>query len=218
MTKKVALILSGSGVFDGSEIHESVICLLALAQAGHQVACFAPDIPQRQVVNHLTHQAVPSENRNVLVESARIARGAIAPLSQLRADDFDALLLPGGFGAASNLSNYAEKGEKCSVLPELTAIILAFHRAHKPIGATCITPFVLAKIFEPVVKARMTVGSSSSEQKTLERMGAEAELAHVDEVISDEKNRIYTTPCYMEKTNLAGLYQGITKLVNKLLG
>lgn len=209
----VALVLSGCGVFDGSEIHESVICLLALARAGHKVTFFAPDIPQQDVINHLTGEAV-EESRNVLVESARIARGEISPLAELEVERFDAILLPGGFGAAKNLCDYAAEGEECTVLPELEEILLAFHRAGKPIGATCITPAALAKVFG---KVTLTLGSAPENAASLEKMGARAELADVRTVVVDKASRIYTTPCYMEETDLVGLFEGITTLVKQML-
>jgi len=211
---RVALILSGCGVFDGAEIHESTLCLLALAQAGHRAACFAPDIPQRDVINHLTSEPM-EEQRNVLVESARIARGKISPLSELKVDEFDAILLPGGFGAAKNLCDYAINGEQCTVLPELADILRAFHKAGKVIGATCITPALLAKVFENEMQVTLTLGSLPENKESLEKMGAKGVLCNAHSVVDDDKNRIYTTPCYMEDTTLAELFVGITDLVSR---
>ncbi len=213
---KVAVVLSGCGVFDGSEIHESVLCLLALAQAGHTYRCFAPDIQQKKVVNHLTKHEETEQVRNVLEESARIARGDIRALSQLVVDDFDAILIPGGLGAAKNLSTFASEKENCSVLPELSSSVLGFHKAKKPIGATCIAPAVLAKIFQDHAVVTMTLGKNSSSNGDLVRMGMKAAEASVTECIADEDNKVFSTPCYMEPSDLAGMFQGISKLVEKM--
>ena len=145
MSKKIAVILSGCGVYDGAEIHESVITLLRLDQRGAQVQCFAPDIPQLHVVNHLTGEEMP-ESRNVLVESARIARGEVKDIKQANAEEFDALIVPGGFGAAKNLSDFAVKGAECSVNPQVLALAEAFAVAGKPVGLICILPALAAKI------------------------------------------------------------------------
>ena len=125
MSKKIAVILSGCGVYDGAEIHESVITLLRLDQRGAQVECFAPDVAQLHVINHLPGEEMP-ESRNVLVESARIARGAVKDIGQANAADFDALIVPGGFGAAKNLSNFAVEGAGCSINPQVLALAEAF--------------------------------------------------------------------------------------------
>jgi enhancing lycopene biosynthesis protein 2 len=147
--KKVAVILSGCGVFDGAEIHESVLTLLALDRAHAQVVCAAPDVPQHHVINHRTQQPVPGETRNVLVESARIARGQIIPLSQLNVRDVDAVILPGGFGAAKNLSTFALAGPNFTVNPDVTRVVRAAHQAGKPVGFICIAPAIAAALFGP---------------------------------------------------------------------
>jgi len=213
--KKIALILSGCGVFDGSEIHESVLCLLALQEKEAEVQFFAPDIEQRVVKNHLT-QKEESEKRNVLVESARIARGAIKPLSDLSPSDFDGILLPGGSGAALNLSTYGIEGEECSVNIELEQILHVFLKEGKPIGATCISPAILAKAFEGKVKLTLTLGSQDSNAQSLEKMGAIAEKVGQEEMVSDDENRVYTTPCYMEEAQLPKMLIGIRKVVEKI--
>lgn len=211
----IAVVLSGCGFMDGSEIHESTLCLLALHQAGHSVECFAPDIPQAQVINHLT-KAPMGETRNCLVEAARIARGAIKPLAELDEGEFDAILLPGGFGAAANLSTFGADQENCTVNADLQRTILAFHKAGKPIGATCITPAVLAKIFEKVTPVTMTLGSSAGANAPLDNMGMQSTPATASQMVADEENRVYTTPCYMEPPDLAGMFEGITAVVAKL--
>ncbi len=212
---KIALILSGCGFQDGSEIHEATLCLLALAEAGLEVECFAPDRDQAGVINHLT-QAEMQEKRNILIESARIARGEIQPLKNLNPDAFAGILLPGGFGAVANLSDFATKGEACSVDPDLKKCILAFYAAKKPIGATCITPAVLAKIFEGTASVKLTLGSDPKNAQTLENMGMQGKLAKISECVIDEKNRIFTTPCYMEPDDLPKMYQAIKDLVHSM--
>lgn len=214
--KKVALILAGCGFQDGSEVHESVLCLLALQQAACQVQCFAPDIPQAKVVNHLTGEEV-NESRNVLVESARIARGKIKSLEQLDVDAFDAVLIPGGFGVALNLSNFATKGTGCDVNPKLHQVVLSFYEQKKPIGATCISPAVLAKIFEGKQTVTMTLGQGEGPLHQLEEMGMQPKAASSSQMVADEQNKVYTTPCYMEPPDLPGMYEGVKKVVAKLV-
>jgi enhancing lycopene biosynthesis protein 2 len=212
---KVAVILSGCGYLDGAEVHEAVITLLCLSQEGHFYTCFAPDIPQAQVINHITKKP-EGGSRNCLVESARIARTKIKPLSELSTDDFDALMLPGGFGVGVNLSTFATDKAQCSVNEELKKAVLAFHRDRKPIGACCISPAILAKIFEGIVEVELTLGSNPEGIGLLEEMSARGTTAKIDEIVVDEKNRVYTTPAYMEPEDLAGLYEGVSKTVARL--
>lgn len=156
MQKKVAVILSGCGVQDGAEIHESVLTLLRLDQRGVEVQCFAPNIAQHHVINHLTGEEMP-ESRNVLVESARIARGAIKDIREADADEFDALIIPGGFGAAKNLSNFAVEGANCSVQTELLALAEAFAESGKPVGLICVSPALLPKSMALALLARLAM-------------------------------------------------------------
>ncbi|UMX55542.1 isoprenoid biosynthesis glyoxalase ElbB [Escherichia coli] len=165
--KKIGVVLGGCGVYDGSEIHEAVITLLAIARNGAQAVCFAPDKPQRDVINHLTGEAMP-EQRNVLVEAARIARGDILPLAQARAETLDALIVPGGFGAAKNLSSFAAEGSECQVDPDLRALALAMHQAGKPLGFMCIAPAMLPKIF--AFPLRITIGTDLDTADVVEEM------------------------------------------------
>jgi enhancing lycopene biosynthesis protein 2 len=213
---KVALILSGCGFMDGAEIHESVLCLLALQEAQYSVEIFAPDIDQVSVVNHLTGQEVLGETRNVLVESARIARGEISSLDALDVDAFDAIMIPGGFGVAKNLSSYATEGANCQVNERLREILLAFHRKGKKIGATCIAPAVLARVFSGVQPLLLTLGSSEDTVAQLNAMGMKGRAVAVTDLLADEENRVFTTPCYMEPPDLLGMYEGIKKVVAKL--
>ena len=214
---KVAVILSGCGYLDGSEIHESVLSFLALEQAGYSYECFAPDEKQSDVINHLNEKEDASHSRNILEESARIARGRVQALSLLSAQKFDALLMPGGFGAAKNLSDFYAKGTDCSVNGDLSRIVREFYEQKKPIGATCITPAPLAKIFSSInASVTMTLGKSEEFNAKLKEMGAKAVSADVTEMVADETNRVYTTPCYMEPDNLLVMFEGIKKLVAKL--
>lgn len=211
--KQVAVILSGCGVYDGSEIHEAVLTLLALEQEGAQVQCFAPDIDQLHVINHL--RGVVSEGkRNVLVESARIARGAVKDLAKFSADDYDALAMPGGFGAAKNLSNYALAGAKCSVQEDVEKAVLAMHAAGKPIGALCISPEILAKL---IPGAQVTLGADGEDAKAAVAMGAVHTVTTHAELVIDQERRLVTSPCYQLEANIAQVAQGARKMVEAML-
>jgi enhancing lycopene biosynthesis protein 2 len=211
--KKFAVVLSGCGVFDGAEIHEATLTLLAIAQQGASYEIFAPDVNQYHVVNHLTHKEMP-EKRNVLVESARIARGKIKPLSQFRASDFDAIIFPGGFGAAKNLSTVAIDGPNAKVNPDVEASVRAMHKAAKPIGALCIAPAVIARILGNV---EVTIGNDPGTAATIEKMGGKHIKATHGEVVVDKKNKVFTTPCYMLDATIVQIYQGATNVVREIM-
>jgi len=211
--KKFAVVLSGCGVFDGAEIHEATLTLLAIAQQGASYDIFAPDINQYHVINHLTHKEMP-EKRNVLVESARIARGKIRPLSQFSASDYDALIFPGGFGAAKNLSTVAFDGPNAKVNPDVEAAVKAMHKAGKPIGALCIAPAVIARILGGV---EVTIGDDPGTISAIKKMGGtHVETTH-GEVVVDKKNKIFTTPCYMLDATIVDIYKGATNIVREML-
>ncbi|PHH41412.1 isoprenoid biosynthesis glyoxalase ElbB [Pseudomonas putida] len=214
MSKKVAVILSGSGVYDGAEIHESVITLLRLDQRGAQVQCFAPNIAQLHVINHLTGEEMP-ETRNVLVESARIARGNIKDIREANVDDFDALIVPGGFGAAKNLSNFAVEGAGCSVQPQVLELAEAFAEAGKPVGLMCISPALAAKIYGPGVTC--TIGNDADTATVMNKMGATHEDCAVTDIIEDKARKLVTTPAYMLAQNISEAASGINKLVDRVL-
>ncbi|WP_426206623.1 isoprenoid biosynthesis glyoxalase ElbB [Pseudomonas sp. TWP3-1] len=214
MSKKVAVILSGSGVYDGAEIHESVITLLRLDQRGAQVQCFAPNIAQLHVINHLTGEEMP-ESRNVLVESARIARGNVKDIREANAEDFDALIVPGGFGAAKNLSNFAVEGAGCSVQPDVLALAEAFAEAGKPVGLICISPALAAKIYGPGVIC--TIGNDADTAAAMNKMGATHEDCAVTEIIEDKARKLVTTPAYMLAQTISEAASGINKLVDRVL-
>lgn len=212
--KKVGIVLSGCGVNDGSEIHEAVLSLLAVARNGAEAVCFAPDKSQNDVVNHLTGETM-AESRNVLIEAARIARGAIQPLSQATAETLDALIVPGGFGAAKNLSNFASQGAACTVDSDLKRLAQAMHAAGKPLGFICIAPAMLPKIFD--FPLRLTIGTDIDTAELLEEMGAEHVPCPVDDIVVDEDNKVVTTPAYMLAQNIAEAAAGIDKLVTRVL-
>lgn len=211
--KKFSVVLSGCGVFDGAEIHEATLTLLAIAQQGASYDIFAPDVNQHHVINHLTHKEMP-EKRNVLVESARIARGKIFPLSQFEAARYDALIFPGGFGAAKNLSTVAFDGADAKVNQDVEAAVKAMHKAGKPIGALCIAPAVIAKILNGV---EVTIGNDPGTISAIKKMGGtHIETTH-GEVVVDKKNKIFTTPCYMLDATIVQIYQGAVNVVNEIM-
>jgi len=214
MSKKVAVILSGCGVYDGAEIHESVITLLRLDQRGAQVQCFAPNIAQLHVINHLNGEEMP-ESRNVLVESARIARGNVKDLREADVEDFDALIVPGGFGAAKNLSNFAIEGAGCTVQPEVLALAEAFAEAGKPVGLICISPALAAKIYGPGVTC--TIGNDADTAAAMNKMGATHEDCAVTDIIEDKARKLVTTPAYMLAQTISEAASGINKLVDRVL-
>ena len=214
MSKKVAVILSGCGVYDGAEIYESVITLLRLDQRGAHVQCFAPNIAQLHVINHLTGEEMP-ESRNVLVESARIARGNVKDLREADVEDFDALIVPGGFGAAKNLSNFAIEGAGCTVQPQVLALAEAFAEAGKPVGLICISPALAAKIYGPGVTC--TIGNDADTVAAMNKMGATHEDCAVTDIIEDKARKLVTTPAYMLAQSISEAASGINKLVDRVL-
>lgn len=215
MNKKVAVILSGCGVYDGSEIYESVITLLRLDQRGAQVQCFAPDIAQHHVINHRTGEEMP-ESRNVLTEAARLARGNIQDLAEARAEDFDALIIPGGFGAAKNLSDFASQGAGCTVLPQVLSLAQAFAQAGKPIGMMCIAPTMAAQIFGKGVVC--TLGHDDDPAAAAAReMGVEHKPCEVSEIVEDRQHKLVSTPAYMLAQSISEAASGIYKLVDRVL-
>jgi enhancing lycopene biosynthesis protein 2 len=211
--KKIAIILSGCGVFDGSEIHEATLALLAVRKAGCNYTVFAPDLEQTETLNHRTGTLV-AEKRNILVEAARIARGKALPLSELNPEKFDAIILPGGFGAAKNLSDYAYKGANYSVIPELENVLLAAYALKKPIGAICIAPVLLAKVFKG---CKITVGAESNASEDVEENGAQHVVTTHGETVVDEKYRLVTTPGYMLDASIEQIAAGADNLVRELL-
>lgn len=219
MSTKVALVLSGCGVNDGSEIHEAVSCLVHLSRHGAQVSCFAPDIDQADVINHAKGEPA-GEKRNVLVESARISRGNIAPLSSLDIDGFDLVVFPGGFGAAKNLCDFAQKGADCTVNPDVERVLKGFHSAGKPIALCCIAPVLAAKVLGTKAGGpgcHVTIGSDEGVAGAIGQMGSENVSKPVTEAYTDQKNRIVTAPAYMYDAKPHEVYEGIGKMIDGAL-
>ena len=214
--KKVAVILAGSGYLDGSEIREAVGVLWALSSHKVEVQCFAPDINQSDVINHLTGQPM-DERRNVLVESGRIARGKIKPLSELNADEFDALIMPGGFGAAKNLATFAFEGSNGTVLPDVANAIQSIVKSGKPLGAGCIAPAVVALAMKGT-PLELTVGASSDESREIEKLGHKHFVTKANEIHRDRIHNIITTPAYMyDDAPLHEIFEGIKKMVDEIM-
>ena len=211
--KKFAVVLSGCGVFDGAEIHEATLTMLAIKEAGADYQCFAPDIPQFHVINHLTGEEM-NESRNVLTESARIARGDIKPLSEYKASDFDALIFPGGFGAAKNLSTVAFDGPNAKVDPQVEKSIKTTLALHKPIGALCISPAVVAKVIEGV---EVTIGNDPGTAEAIEKMGSKHIVTTHGQVVHDHKYNVFTTPCYMLDATILDIKEDATVVVNEMM-
>ena len=215
--KKVAVILSGCGVYDGSEIQEACAALLALQRAGAEVVACAPRGPQMHVINHLAGQPDPDRSRDILVESARIVRGDIRPLDDLDPAACDAVLLPGGFGAAKNLSTFATEGDACTVNDDVAAFLRGAHDAGRPIGAMCIAPVILARIFGPDLQPKLTIGNDAATAGKIEAMGARHVDCDVRDCVVDQTNRFVTTPAYMVARNIGEVFDGAETFVAKLL-
>ncbi|MCC7509001.1 MAG: isoprenoid biosynthesis glyoxalase ElbB [Planctomycetes bacterium] len=213
MAHKIGVILSGCGFKDGAEIHESVCTLLALDRMGVETICMAPNIDQGKVVNHVTGKDVP-EKRNVLVESARIARGKIRDIAQVKAGDLDALVLPGGYGAALNLSDFAAKGAKAKVNAEVARLVRDVHKSGKPICAICIAPAVIARVLgdeHPV----LTIGNDEGTAEAIEACGAVHENCAVRDFVVDKQRKIVSTPAYMLGPSIAHVAEGIERAVRE---
>lgn len=211
--RRFAVVLAGCGVYDGAEIHEAVMTLYAIDRLGHTYQVFAPDVMQHHVVNHLTGEPM-NEQRNVLVEAARIARGRIRPLREFAPENYDILVFPGGFGVAKNLCNFAFKGADCAVHPEVEQAIARMHKAGKPIGALCIAPVLLAKILGKVI---LTIGQDSGTASAVESMGATHEPTNHREVVIDRKNKVVTSPCYMLDASITDIAEGASLTIQALL-
>ena len=211
--QKIAVVLSGNGVFDGAEIHEATLTLYAIARRGAVYEIFAPDIPQHHVINHLTGEEM-DESRNVLVESARIARGKIRALNEFSGREFDALMFPGGFGAAKNLSSFAFEGADCKVNPDVENAIKEMISLGKPVGALCISPVILAKILGDV---ELTIGQDTDTAEAIQKMGARHTETSHGEVVVDKKYKVVTTPCYMLDASIDQIGEGAENVVDAVL-
>jgi enhancing lycopene biosynthesis protein 2 len=213
--KKIGVVLSGCGVRDGSEIHEAVFTLLAIDQAGCEAVCMAPDA-ELAVTDHLTMQE-SGEKRNILVESARIARGNIRNIRDVKAADLDAVVFPGGFGAAKNLCDFAVKGAAASVNPEVSRLLKEFVAANKPIGVICIAPAMLAAALGKDLCPTVTIGNDAGTATEIEKTGAIHQACPVTEFVVDRKNRIVSTPAYMLATRISEVKEGIEKCVREVI-
>lgn len=214
MTKQVAVILAGCGVFDGSEIYETTLTLLRLDQLGLGYRCFAPDIEQHHVINHLNQEVVEGEQRNVLQESARLARGEISPLSELVADDFDAVIVPGGFGVAKNLSDFASASDNMQVIEALKEGLVGFREEGKPIGLMCIAPVIVPRLLGDGIA--VTVGNDPAVSGAISAMGGLHRSCGVEDIVVDLEHRVVTTPAYMLATRISEAATGIFKLVDRI--
>ncbi len=212
-SKKIAVVLSGNGVYDGAEIHEATMTLYSIMKNGANYDIFAPNIYQHHVINHITGEEM-DEKRNVLIESARIARGKIKELKQFNAEDYDALVFPGGFGVAKNLSTFAFDGADCSVNTDIENSIKSMVEKGKPIGALCISPAIIARVLKNV---KLTIGQDIGTAQAIEKMGAVHENTKHGEVIIDKKLNIYTTPCYMLDATIVDIANGVENIIKAIL-
>lgn len=213
--KKIGVILSGCGVYDGAEIHEAVATMVALEKHDLEMKMMAPDIDQMHVINHLKGEVAEGETRNVLVEAARIARGNITALSVDAVSDVDGIIFVGGFGAAKNLSNYAVEGAGMQVDPTVETVLKAVKAAGKPIGALCIAPVILAKILGEEGPT-LTIGNSAPDAENLEKLGATHQMTGHEEVVVDKALKLVTSPCYMLDATITNIINGADKLVGEL--
>jgi enhancing lycopene biosynthesis protein 2 len=214
--KRIGVLLAGCGVMDGSEIHEATLTLYFLDKQGAEIICMAPNKDQFDVVNHVAGAPVP-EKRNVLIEAARIARGKIVDVAGVTADQLDAIIIPGGFGAAKNLCTFATEGPQCHADENVARLLKDLNRQKKPIGALCIAPALIARLFGSDLSPEITIGTDQETAAALEKMGAKHRNAKVDEIVVDSRHRIVTTPCYMLAQSIKEVGTGAEKLVNKIL-
>lgn len=221
---KVAVLLSGCGVYDGAEIHESVLTLLALKQKNLEIICVAPDQKQHHVINHSNGEEL-KEERNVFTESSRIARGEIIKLGDLDYKEINSLVMPGGFGAAKNLSSWAFKSADCDILPEVKNLIIHCIENKKPIVSLCISPVLIAKSLEGTkYQPQLTLGSTQKKSpyeikemhQGLESLGVSTKECSADEISIDEELKIITAPCYMMEIGIDQLHNNIQSAIEKL--
>ncbi|MEC8839560.1 MAG: isoprenoid biosynthesis glyoxalase ElbB [Candidatus Neomarinimicrobiota bacterium] len=211
---RIGVVLSGCGVNDGSEIHEAVITMLELDRAGAEMVLMAPNIDQLHVINHATGEEM-DDSRNVLIESARISRGNIEDIAGVTSENLDALIFPGGFGVAKNLSDYAMAGMECSINPDVLRLSKEVHNDGKPIGVICISPAIMAKILAG--DTELTIGFDEQTASDIDAMGAKHVLCPVDEIVVDKEKKVVSTPAYMEAQSIKQAASGIEKLVAEIL-
>ncbi|MCL4126748.1 UNVERIFIED_CONTAM: hypothetical protein GTU68_003433 [Idotea baltica] len=221
----VAVVLAGNGVYDGSEVHEASATLVSLSRAGADIQCYAPNENQMHVVDHTKGAPDEKDSRNVLVESARISRGNVKPITELSSQSADAVIFPGGFGAAKNLSDFAVNGAQMTVKPDVERVIKDFHGAKKPIGLCCIAPILAAKVLGPS-GVEITMGKSDDGSgkwpyggslEAAKALGAKPVEKTVDEIVIDEKNKVVTTPAFMYEGKFHEIHDGVAKMVNAVV-
>lgn len=224
MSNKIGVLLSGCGVYDGSEVHESTFALLAIEQHGGEAVCFAPDTEQLHVINHLNGEEI-DQKRNVLVESARIARGAIEAASEANPETLDALVIPGGFGTAKNHTQWAIKGPETDINPEVKRLILGMVEQKKPVVGLCMGPTTIAKALEgTTTHASLTVGTDQEASpydiggiaQGMEKVGAHARMRSITEIEVDETNRIISAPCYMMEASILQVHNNVQQAIKAL--
>ncbi len=214
MSKKIAVLISGCGVYDGAEIGEVMMSLLAISASYNTYTVFAPDMEQMHVINHCKEEAT-EERRNVMVEAARLARGKVTPISEYNAEDFDALMMPGGFGAAKNLSTFATQGPNMEVLPDVVKAVTTTHQLGKPVIALCISPVILAKV---IPGAEVTIGTDEGTAQAIETMGGKhVKVDHPSQYHHDATRNLYTAPCYMlGEVELRDVYAACQSIMNEI--
>jgi enhancing lycopene biosynthesis protein 2 len=215
---KIGVVLSGCGVFDGAEIHETVLTLYFLQKAGAEIIAMAPDVDQMHVINHLKGEPAEGETRNVLVESARMVRGDIKNMAEVSASDFDALIFPGGFGAAKNLTTFAVDGPDCQINDQVLRLVKETVQAKKPLAAICIAPVIIAKALEGTgISSSITIGNDAGAAGAIDSLGSKHVECPVKDFVVDEENKIITSPAYMLGQNIVEVAEGIEKTCDKLL-
>ena len=214
---KVGVVLSGCGVFDGSEVHEAVAAMYSLARAGVQYKCMAPDMLQMHVVDHFTGTPVESDSRNVLVESARIARGDIVELADVSVADYDGFFFPGGFGAAKNLCDFVTNGASCTVIPSVSKLVESAQTAGIPMAFVCISPVIIARLLGELGEIKVTIGDDQEASQAVTEMGATHVNCQAGETIIDETRRIISSPAYMKADNIISLFEDVGASVQALL-
>ena len=216
--KKIGVVLSGCGHQDGSEIHEAIFTLQALDKSDVDVIIMAPDMDQFHVINHLNGEEEISESRNILVESARIARGEVVDVATISGQQLDALIFPGGTGMAKNIFDYSMAGINCTVIPDVQRLVVEVLEANKPLGAICIAPVMVAKILEYLGRTgTVTRGFNDNINNDIKAMGINTIEVGAEDIVVDEENKIVTTPAYVEAKSMSEAFIGIEKLVNKVL-
>jgi enhancing lycopene biosynthesis protein 2 len=222
MTKKIGLLLSGCGVYDGAEIQESVLAMLAIKEAGAEYVCISVDKPQHHVINHLTGEEM-KESRNMLVEAARIARGEVTNITEIDPADIDALVIPGGFGSAKNFTNWAFNGPDGEILPEVKLLLVNLNNIGKPICALCVSPVVVSKALQgSMVQATMTLGSTAEASpydiegfsQGMAQTGVEPVMKTIREIAVDQENRIVSAPCYMMEADIVQIRENIKSAID----